>query len=82
LHGIFRIGVVVENATRNPVEPAIVLLHDRAVGTRIVGKCSPYQLGVVGNSWNWPINSGLGHDNVLSSYLDGLRVKRFPVRRR
>jgi hypothetical protein len=47
LDDVFSIGVVTKHTSRDPIEAAIVTLHDAAEGVGIPGKRTPHQFGIL-----------------------------------
>src|SRR3954462_13395840 len=78
LHGIFGFRVVSQHTSGNPIETAVVSLHNRTKGIGISREYAPHEFRVVRSGSSRPLGLELGHGFFLSSLLDAFAGKRFP----
>ena len=80
LHDVLGLAVVAQDAAGEPVQPAIIRLHDRANRSLVAGKRPPHQFGVAGAGESDLRYLGLAHDGFTNNRVLGLdapRQKRF-----
>ena len=81
LHDVLGLAVVAQDAAGEPVEPAVVRLHDGANRGLVAGQRPADQVGVAGSGGRDMWCLGLTHDGSTNSRvlgLDAAEARRFP----
>ena len=81
LHDVLGLAVVAQDAAGEPVEPAVVRLHDGADRRLVARQRPPHQFGVAGVEGRALRYVCLAHDGSTNNRvlgLDAAKAKRFP----